>query len=98
MSGASDHVALILVSHSRMLAEGVAALARQMTGDTVTIICAAGMGDNGDEIGTDAMRILEALTEADHPAGCSITLLKLDDEMVKFWDAPVVTPSLRWGA
>lgn len=31
-------------------------------------------------------------------AGCSITLLKLDDEMVKFWDAPVVTPSLRWGA
>jgi len=74
MSGASDHVALILVSHSRMLAEGVAALARQMTGDTVTIICAAGMGDNGDEIGTDAMRILEALTEADHPAGCLVLM------------------------
>ncbi len=29
--------------------------------------------------------------------GCSITLLKLDDEMIKFWDAPVNTPSLRWG-
>lgn len=29
--------------------------------------------------------------------GCSITLLKLDDEMVKLWDAPVKTPSLRWG-
>jgi len=30
-------------------------------------------------------------------AGCSITLLKLDDEMVTAWDAPVHTPSLRWG-
>jgi len=31
-------------------------------------------------------------------AGCSITLLKLDDEMVRYWDAPVNTPGLRWGA
>jgi dihydroxyacetone kinase-like protein len=30
--------------------------------------------------------------------GCSITLLKLDDEMVHYWDAPVHTPALRWGA
>ncbi|AFZ60933.1 dihydroxyacetone kinase subunit DhaK [Anabaena cylindrica FACHB-243] len=29
--------------------------------------------------------------------GCSITLLKLDDEMLRLWDAPVKTPSLRWG-
>jgi phosphoenolpyruvate---glycerone phosphotransferase subunit DhaK len=28
--------------------------------------------------------------------GCSITLLKLDDEMIRLWDAPVKTPSLRW--
>jgi len=31
-------------------------------------------------------------------AGCSITLLKLDDEMVRLWDAPVHTAALRWGA
>ena len=31
-------------------------------------------------------------------AGTSITLLKLDDEMVKYWDAPVLTPGLRWKA
>ena len=31
-------------------------------------------------------------------AGFSVTLLKLDDELVKFWDAPVHTPGLRWGA
>ena len=30
-------------------------------------------------------------------AGCSITLLRLDDEMVRYWDAPVHTPALRWG-
>jgi len=30
-------------------------------------------------------------------AGCSVTLLKLDAETTKFWDAPVHTPALRWG-
>ncbi|MFB2917170.1 dihydroxyacetone kinase subunit DhaK [Aerosakkonema funiforme] len=29
--------------------------------------------------------------------GCSITLLKMDDEMIKLWDAPVKTPAFRWG-
>jgi dihydroxyacetone kinase-like protein len=29
--------------------------------------------------------------------GCSITLLKLDDELLQYWDAPVDTPALRWG-
>jgi dihydroxyacetone kinase-like protein len=29
--------------------------------------------------------------------GCSITLLKADDEILRFWDAPVNTPGLRWG-
>ena len=29
-------------------------------------------------------------------AGCSVTLLKLDAETTKFWDAPVHTPALRW--
>jgi dihydroxyacetone kinase-like protein len=30
-------------------------------------------------------------------AGCSITLLKADDDLLKLWDAPVKTPGLRWG-
>jgi dihydroxyacetone kinase-like protein len=30
-------------------------------------------------------------------SGCSLTLLKLDDEMRRLWDAPVLTPALRWG-
>jgi phosphoenolpyruvate---glycerone phosphotransferase subunit DhaK len=30
-------------------------------------------------------------------AGCSVTLLRADDELVRLWDAPVNTPGLRWG-
>jgi dihydroxyacetone kinase-like protein len=30
-------------------------------------------------------------------AGCSITLLKLNDDFVRLWDAPVKTAGLRWG-
>ncbi len=31
-------------------------------------------------------------------AGCSITLLRLDDELTALWDAPVDTPALHWSA
>lgn len=30
-------------------------------------------------------------------AGCSLTVLRADDELVRLWDAPVNTPGLRWG-
>lgn len=30
-------------------------------------------------------------------AGCSITLVRADDEFIRLWDAPVKTPGLRWG-
>ncbi|MBC7297392.1 MAG: dihydroxyacetone kinase subunit DhaK, partial [Demequina sp.] len=30
-------------------------------------------------------------------AGCSVTVLKADDEMLGLWDAPVHTAGLRWG-
>jgi dihydroxyacetone kinase-like protein len=30
-------------------------------------------------------------------AGCSVTLLKVTDELLRLWDAPVNTPALRWG-
>ncbi|MGH3868331.1 MAG: dihydroxyacetone kinase subunit DhaK [Pseudonocardiaceae bacterium] len=31
-------------------------------------------------------------------AGCSVTLLRADYDVLKLWDAPVRTPALRWGA
>ena len=30
-------------------------------------------------------------------AGCSLTLTRLDDDMIRLWDAPVHSPALRWG-
>ena len=30
-------------------------------------------------------------------AGCSLTLLRVDDDLLRLWDAPVKTPALRWG-
>jgi dihydroxyacetone kinase-like protein len=30
-------------------------------------------------------------------AGCSVTLLKATDDVLRLWDAPVRTPGLRWG-
>ncbi len=30
-------------------------------------------------------------------AGCSFTMLKMDEDLIKLWDAPVKTPGMRWG-
>lgn len=49
--------------------------------------------------GIDAQRVLigDYITSLDM-AGVSLTVVKADDEMLRLWDAPVVTPGLRWGA
>ena len=60
-------VGLVVVSHSRLIAEGTAELAAQMAGPEVRIVAAGGMADGA--IGTDAARIAEALGEADTGAG-----------------------------
>ncbi|NIQ54719.1 MAG: dihydroxyacetone kinase, partial [Gammaproteobacteria bacterium] len=31
-------------------------------------------------------------------AGCSVTLVRVTDDLLALWDAPVNTPGLRWGA
>ncbi len=30
--------------------------------------------------------------------GCSVSVLRLDDELTALWDAPVHTAALRWGS
>lgn len=57
-------VNLLLVSHSYKLALGTAELVRQMAASPeLKIRVAAGLGDDHDEIGTDAVEIMEALNE-----------------------------------
>jgi phosphoenolpyruvate---glycerone phosphotransferase subunit DhaM len=60
-------VGLVVVSHSRQIAEGTAALAAQMAGPDVRIVPAGGMADG--TIGTDAALIAEAIGRADSGAG-----------------------------
>jgi dihydroxyacetone kinase-like protein len=51
---------------------------------------------DGRGIGIDRNLIGPYITSLEMQ-GCSITLLKLDDELRDLWDAPVNTPGLRWG-
>jgi phosphocarrier protein FPr len=74
-------VALVLVSHSRPLAEAVATLARQMAGDKLTIACAAGIGPDGSELGTDGTAIAAAIEQADNPAG-TVVLMDLGSALI----------------
>ncbi|MGW0658993.1 dihydroxyacetone kinase phosphoryl donor subunit DhaM [Streptodolium elevatio] len=60
-------VGLVLVSHSRTLAEGVRELVGQIGGGEVFVGIAAGGPDGG--LGTSADRVTAALREADGGAG-----------------------------
>lgn len=67
-------VNLVLVSHSRNLAEAVTGLAKQMSSEDVRIVPTGGVGDNRDEFGTDAVQILEAIQEVYTPDGVLILM------------------------
>ena len=60
-----------------------------MYAEVVAVLEKAGVGVARNLVGS-YMTSLEM-------AGCSVTLLKADDELLRLWDAPVRTPALRWG-
>jgi phosphocarrier protein FPr len=74
MSDAGRRVGLVLVSHSRALAEAARALARQMVGTAIILECAAGVGEGGEELGTDAVAIMQALERVAGPAGAVVLM------------------------
>lgn len=58
-------VNLILVSHSKKLADGVAEMVKQMTAsESVKILTAAGTGEDNQDLGTNALEIMEAIEAA----------------------------------
>ncbi len=101
-------VGLVIVSHSAKVAEGIAEMAAQMARKDQMIIAAGGMADGG--IGTDAMRVHEAVCRADGGDGVLImvdlgsavlsaeTALEfLEEEQqgrVRIADAPVLEGSI----
>jgi phosphoenolpyruvate---glycerone phosphotransferase subunit DhaM len=67
MPQVAPQVGIVLVSHSSRLAEGVAELAGQVSGGTVTIVAAGGTDDGG--LGTSAAKVEAALACAESGAG-----------------------------
>ena len=54
-------VGIVIVSHSRLLAEGVRELALQMSQEPVPVAVAAGIDASDSAIGTDPMAVMEAI-------------------------------------
>lgn len=54
-------IGIVIVSHSARLAEGVIELAEQVAQGKVRLAAAGGTGDPQNPIGTDAVRVLEAI-------------------------------------
>lgn len=58
----TPNVALVIVSHSELVARGTAAMAQQMVGDEVVIVPCG--GDPSGGLGTDVARIVDAIKQA----------------------------------
>lgn len=63
-------VGVVVVSHSAKIAEGICELAKQMAAPKQKIVAAGGMADGN--IGTDAVRIQQAIEEGDSGDGVVI--------------------------
>lgn len=100
-------VGLVIVSHSWKIAEGIKDLTDQVATAHKGIIAAGGMEDKS--IGTDAMKISEAIKQADDGDGVviladlgsgimsaetAIDLLEDENINVKLVDAPIVEGSI----
>ncbi len=67
-------VGLVLVSHSKKLAEAVRELVLQMTTPDFPVAVAGGVGDTHDELGTDAVHISEVLQSLNCPEGVLVLM------------------------
>ncbi len=71
MTGATEGlVGIVVVSHSRRLADGVVEVASQMAGEEVALVAVGGAPDGS--LGTDAERIVDAVSVADAGRGVII--------------------------
>lgn len=67
-------VSIVIVSHSKKLAEGVKELAQQMSQNKVQIAAAGGLDDEFSPIGTDAFKIKEAIELVDSEDGVLVLM------------------------
>lgn len=67
-------VGLVIVSHSTQLAEGVKELADQMTQGAVRIAAAGGIDDPDNPIGTDPLRVQQAIESVSDGSGVVVLM------------------------
>jgi len=67
-------VGIVVVSHSRKLAEGIAELANQMTQGRCALAIAGGIDDPENPIGTDAIAIMQAIEEVSDEQGALVLM------------------------
>lgn len=67
-------VNIVVVSHSALLAQGVAQLAQQMTQGGCQLAIAAGVDDEDHPIGTDAIKVMEAIESVYDPSGVLVLM------------------------
>jgi phosphocarrier protein FPr len=67
-------VGLVIVSHSRALADALVGLLRQVASADIPIAVAAGIGENRSEFGTDAVEIMEAIQSIYSEAGILVLM------------------------
>ncbi len=67
-------VGLVLVSHSKALALALKDMLDRLYAGKVPVAVAAGAGDDGAELGTDATAIVSAVTNLDAPGGVLVLL------------------------
>jgi phosphoenolpyruvate-protein phosphotransferase/dihydroxyacetone kinase phosphotransfer subunit len=106
-------VGIIIVSHSRALAEGLLELVKQVASDQVPLAIAAGAGPDNQDFGTNAIEIMEAIQALDNPQGVlvlmdlgsailsaemALELLPPDmHERIRFCAAPLVEGAIAAG-
>ncbi|MUG99333.1 HPr family phosphocarrier protein, partial [Scytonema sp. UIC 10036] len=67
-------IGIVIVSHSKQLAEGVRELAAQMAQGKVPLAVAAGIDDPENPLGTDAMQVYEAIASVYSDEGVVILM------------------------
>lgn len=67
-------VNIVIVSHSLLLAQGVAQLAEQMIQGECRLAIAAGVDDDAHPIGTDAVKVMAAISSVDSPSGVLVLM------------------------
>jgi multiphosphoryl transfer protein len=67
-------VGLVIVSHSRELANALTSLIKQVSPSKISMAVAAGVGENREEFGTDAVEISEAISSVFSPDGVLVLM------------------------